>query len=99
MQQHLGKKKNLNVHVLHESLSKGCCLKQVGDGQIFHVHQMPLVQGVDLFDGASMRAAYCVPDVKKGAPWDFYCEEIGFNCLMAGWHIHGGCVFFFGGEI
>lgn len=82
--------RNLNVSVLHESPISGCCLKQVGDGQV-SINQMPLVQGVDLFDGASMRAAYCVPDVKEGASLD--------KLWMAGWHIHGGFFFWEGGEI
>ena len=33
---------------------------------VLTLYVLPFAEGVDLFDGAAMRAAYCVKDVEKG---------------------------------
>lgn len=33
---------------------------------VLTLYVLPFAEGVDLFDGASMRAAYCVPEIKDG---------------------------------
>lgn len=101
MQQHLGKK-NLNVHVLHESLSKGCCLKQVGEGQVsmsIRCHSskgstslMVLRWEQPIACQMSRKELLGIFTVRK-------LDSIVWWQDMAGWHIHGGCDFFLGGEI
>lgn len=33
---------------------------------VLTLYVLPFAEGVDLFDGAAMRAAYCVKDIEKG---------------------------------